>query len=65
MIKKIWYALAILGASLWEKHGFWIDKERGIAQMNYGQLPLLGKVGFKLMTFSLEMAGVDFNQFYN
>lgn len=65
MIKKFWCILGTLGASLWEKHGFWIDKEKGIAQMNYNELPLLGKVGYKLMAFSLKKAKVVFNQIYN
>ncbi len=64
MVKKFWGILATLGASLWEKHGFWIDKEKGIAQMNYNELALLGKVGYKLMAFSLKMAKVNFNQIY-
>ena len=65
MIKKFWYTLAALGASLWENHGFWIDKEKCIAQMNYNELPLFGKVGYKLMAFSLKMAKVDFNRIYD
>lgn len=58
MVKNFWFALAGIGAHLWEKHGFWIDKENGIAQNNYDQLPLLGKVGFRLMAFSLQMAEI-------
>ena len=65
MVKKFWVIVATLGASLWEKHGFWIDKEKDIAQMNYNELPLLGKVGYKLMAFGLKMAKIDLNQFYD
>lgn len=45
--------LARFGARLWENHGYWIDKERDIVQMDYNRLPLLGKIGFNLMIFSL------------
>ena len=45
--------LANVGAKLWENHGYWIDKERNIVQMNYNELPLLGKIGFNLMKFGL------------
>lgn len=46
--------LAILGARLWENHGYWIDKEYDIVQMDYNKLPLLGKIGYNLMVFGLE-----------
>lgn len=46
--------LALLGARLWENHGYWIDKEHNIVQMNYNKLPLLGKIGYNLMVFGLE-----------
>lgn len=46
--------LARLGARLWENHGFWIDKENNIVQMNYDKLPLLGKIGYNLMMFGLK-----------
>lgn len=46
--------LAILGARLWENHGYWIDKEHDIVQMDYNKLPLLGKIGYNLMVFGLE-----------
>jgi hypothetical protein len=46
--------LALLGARLWENHGYWIDKEHNIVQMNYDKLPLLGKIGYNLMTFGLK-----------
>ena len=45
--------LASVGAKLWENHGYWIDKEHDIVQMNYNKLPLLGKIGFNLMKFCL------------
>ena len=45
--------LASVGARLWENHGYWIDKEHDIVQMNYNKLPLLGKIGFNLMKFGL------------
>lgn len=35
--------LALLGARLWENHGYWIDKEHDIVHLNYNELPLLGK----------------------
>lgn len=47
--------LALLGARLWENHGYWIDKEHDIVQMNYDNLPLLGKIGYNLMVFALSM----------
>lgn len=46
--------LALLGARLWENHGYWIDKEHNIVQMNYSELPLLGKIGYSLMVFGLK-----------
>ena len=46
--------LAILGARLWENHGYWIDKEHDIVQMDYNKLPLLGKIGYNLIVFGLE-----------
>ena len=46
--------LAFLGAILWENHGYWIDKEHDIFQMNYNELPLLGKIGYNLMVFGLK-----------
>lgn len=46
--------LAFLGAILWENHGYWIDKEHDIFQMNYNKLPLLGKIGYNLMVFGLK-----------
>ena len=45
--------LASIGAKLWENHGYWIDKEHDIVQMNYNELPLLGKSVFNLMKFGL------------
>lgn len=45
--------LASVGARLWENHGYWIDKEHDIVQMNYNELPLLGKIGYNLMMFGL------------
>lgn len=45
--------LARLGARLWENHGYWIDKEHGVVQMDYNKLPLLGKIGYNLMIFGL------------
>ena len=47
--------LALLGARLWENHGYWIDKEHDIVRMNYDNLPLLGKIGYNLMVFALSM----------
>lgn len=46
--------LARLGARLWTNHGYWIDKEHDIVQMNYDELPLLGKIGYNLMVFGLK-----------
>ena len=46
--------LALLGATLWENHGYWIDKEHDVVQMNYDELPLLGKIGYNLMVFGLK-----------
>lgn len=46
--------LTRFGARLWEKHGYWIDKEHNIVQMNYDKLPLLGKIGYNLMIFGLK-----------
>ena len=45
--------LASVRARLWENHGDCIDKEHDIVQMNYNELPLLGKIGFNLMKFGL------------
>lgn len=46
--------LALLGANLWENHGYWIDKEHNIVQMNYYELPLLGKIGYNLLMFAFK-----------
>lgn len=46
--------LTRFGARLWEKHGYWINKEHDIVQMNYDKLPLLGKIGYNLMAFGLK-----------
>ena len=46
--------LAFFGASLWENHGFWIDKEHDIVQMNYYELPLFGKIGYNLLVFACK-----------
>ena len=46
--------LALLGANLWENHGYWIDKEHGVVQMNYYELPLLGKIGYQLLIFAFK-----------
>lgn len=46
--------LVHLGARLWENHGYWIDKEHDVVQMNYYELPLLGKIGYNLMVFGLK-----------
>ena len=46
--------LALLGARLWAHHGFWIDEEQRIVQTNYDRLPLLGKIGYNLMTYGLK-----------
>lgn len=46
--------LSVLGAKLWENHGFWIDEEQRIVQTNYDRLPLLGKIGYNLMMYGLK-----------
>ena len=46
--------LALLGANLWENHGYWIDKEHNVVQMNYYELPLLGKIGYQLLIFAFK-----------
>ena len=46
--------LLFLGARLWENHGYWIDKDHDIVQMNYNELPLLGKIGYNMMVFGLK-----------
>ena len=46
--------LALLGARLWENHGFWIDEEQRIVQTNYDGLPLLGKIGYNLIMYGLK-----------
>ena len=45
--------LASVGARLWENHGYWIDKEHDIVQMNYNELKKKKKIGFNLMKFGL------------
>ena len=46
--------LALLGARLWEHHGFWIDEEQRIVQTNYDKLPLLGKIGYNITVFAIK-----------
>lgn len=59
MKKKFWFCIAYLGGYLWEKNGFWIDKENEIAQEDYSKLSLLGKIGYNLMTIGLKRAGIN------
>ena len=54
MNKKFWMRIAYLGGHLWDKNGFWIDKENEIFQDDYFKLPLLGKIGYNLMCFGLK-----------
>lgn len=65
MMKRFWLAIATVGANLWEKNGFWIDKRNAIANYDYKTLPLLGKVGYKIMAFGLKMAKVDLDRWYH
>ena len=41
MKKKFWFRIARLGGHLWEKNGFWIDKENKVCQEDYSKLSLL------------------------
>lgn len=57
MVKKFWKGVSFLGAYLWERHGFWLDRENKIVQKDYSKLPLLGKIGYRLMYVGLKKSG--------
>lgn len=59
MKNKFWFRIARLGGHLWEKNGFWIDKENKVCQEDYSKLSLLGKIGYNLMMIGLKRAGID------
>lgn len=61
MKKKFWFRIAHLGGYLWEKNGFWIDKENKVCQEDYFKLPLLGKIGYNLMSIGLKRSGINSN----
>ena len=61
MKKKFWFRIASLGGHLWEKNGFWIDKENKVCQEDYSKLSLLGKIGYNLMIIGLKRAGININ----
>lgn len=61
MKKNFWFRIARLGGYLWEKNGFWIDKENKICQEDYFKLPLLRKIGYNLMIIGLKRAGINLN----
>ena len=58
MKKKFWFCIARLGGHLWEKNGFWIDKENKVCKEDYSKLSLLGKIGYKLFKTGLKIAKV-------
>ena len=58
MKKKFWFRIARLGGHLWEKNGFWIDKENKVCQEDYSKLSLLGKIGYNLFIIGLKIAKV-------
>ena len=61
MKNKFWFRIARLGGHLWEKNGFWIDKENKVCQEDYSKLSLLGKIGYNLMIIGLKRAGININ----
>ena len=62
MKKKFWFCIARLGGHLWEKNGFWIDKENKVCQEDYSKLSLLGKIGYNLFIIGLKIAKVKPNE---
>ena len=48
----------MIGAKIWEKNGYYIDKENNVAHENYNELPLLGKIGYKLFEIGVKIAKV-------
>ena len=52
MKKHIGFVMALAGAHLWEKGGFWNDDQQ------YENLTVLGKIGYKLCMKGLALAGV-------
>ena len=51
MKKRIGFAIASVGAKLWEKGGFWKSNR-------YEDLNVFGKLGYSLFINGLYMAGV-------
>ena len=58
MKEFIGFNIAMIGAKIWEKNGYYIDKENNVVQENYNELPLLGKIGYKLFEIGLKIAKV-------
>ena len=48
MREFIGFNIAMFGAKIWEKNGYYIDKENNVVQENYNELTLLGKIGYNL-----------------
>ena len=55
----------MIGANLWEKHGYYIDKENMVVQENYDELPLLGKVRYNIMTRGFKIAKIKMEDINN
>ena len=56
MKEFIGFNIAMFGAKIWEKNGYYIDKENNVIQENYNELTLLGKIGYKLFKTGLKIA---------
>ena len=52
MRKHIGFAIAHIGARLWENGGFWNEENK------YENLTVFGKLGFNLFVKGLRIAGV-------
>ena len=50
MQKRIGFAVAHIGAKLWENNGFWKVND-------YDKLSIIGKFGYNLFCKGLDMAG--------
>ena len=58
MKEFIGFNIAMFGAKIWEKNGYYIDKENNVVQENYNELTWLGKIGYNLFIIGLKIAKV-------
>lgn len=52
MKKRIGFVIAYIGAILWEKGGYWNERNK------YEELTILGKLGYNLFRKGLTLVGI-------